>query len=415
MLVPAATGTVPNDGETVVNGVTYLRYEAEKAALGGAPAVVTENRNQSGAFVDFVGPDTETITWTVEVGTAGTYGVDILYALGVGKTARPMTLAVNGEARETLPFTANSSAAEDVWGPQTATLQLKAGVNTIALTAPGGIAPNLDYLRVTKAPISVFTPDYADIVGSGRIELETQNGSAHVVNGSAVEFFFTVSADGVYKIDTAANANAANGQGLTWLLNGVAVDESAFPGVGTAGETSVYLELKAGTEYRLRIVSDAPGASALDYLDIGRAPGNPNADIAVQSLDPAFFDNRLHFSFLEDPDFVAPDAADRDFKASGTVRITNTGTEALTLTDHELSGPFLLANPAQLDGLSIAPGASVNVTVNFNRAAYTPPTTNVDATSTVFQGALKLITNDADDPVTTIDLAGFWQARDEGG
>lgn len=415
VLVPAEAETVPSDGEVVVDGVTYVRYEAENAELGGAPAVVSEDRNQSGDFVDFLGPDSETITWTVEVGASGSYGVDILYALGVGKVARPMTVSVNGQVVETLPFTANSNTAETLWGAQSATLQLAAGVNTITLTAPDGVGPNVDQLLITKEPVAVFEPDYADITGSGRIELETQDGSAQTINGSTVEFFFTVDADGVYKLDTAANANAADGQGLTWFLNGVEVDESAFPGTGAAGEQSVYLELEAGTQYRMRIVSDAPGASALDYLDISPAPGDANADIGVQSLDPAYFDNRLHFSYLENPDAVDPDAADRDFKDTGTVRISNTGTEPLSFIDYELAGPFILADPTVFDGLVLAPGQAIDVTVLFNRPAYAPPTSNIDGTSTVFTGKLEIITNDADDPVTTIDLAGFWQARDEGG
>ncbi|MEQ1941290.1 carbohydrate-binding protein [Mesorhizobium sp. VNQ89] len=416
ILVPSEPDTTtPNDGETVINGVTYVLYEAENAASTGSPAIVSEDRNQSGDFVDFLGPDTETLTWTVEVSAAGVYGVDILYALGTNKAARPMGLSVNGTPVETLPFVPNSPEAENVWGAQQTTLLLNAGVNTITISAPGGVAPNIDLLRITKSPLAEFEPDYVQIDGSGRIELEAQDGSAHIVNGSTVEFYFTVDDNGVYKLDAAANANAANGQGLTWFLNGVEIDETDFPGIGLAGEESVYLTLTAGTQYQIKIVSDAPGAAGIDYLDVSPAPGNPNADIGIQSLDPAYLDNRLHFSFLEDPDAVAPDDADRDFKDSGTVRISNTGTEPLTFTETELTGPFVLANPAIFTGLTLAPGAFIDVTVLFNRAAYTPPTSNVNGTSTIFSGELTIVTNDADDPVTTIDLRGFWQARDEGG
>jgi hypothetical protein len=205
--------------------------------------------------------------------------------------------------------------------------------------------------------------------------------------------------------------DADDGGSLKVFLNGVEVALADFPG---STEETVYVELKAGVNYQLRASSALSGADMLDYLDVRRAPSNPNADIEVQSLDPAFLDNRLHFSFIEDPDAVQP-GAPRDFKDSGTVRISNTGTEALTFTDTELSGPFKLANPAQFNNLSLAPGQSIDVTVLFDRAAYTPPTSNVDATSTIFQGKLKLVTNDAENGVTTIDLAGFWQARDEGG
>ncbi|WP_185982723.1 carbohydrate-binding protein [Aureimonas mangrovi] len=415
VLVPAERETFPNDGEVVVDGTTYLIYEAEKAELDGA-AIVTENRNQTGgAFVDFVGTADQSIVWTVSVSQAGTYGIDILYALGAGKAARPMTVSVDGGPPQTLPFVANSNGGETLWGPQSFTLDLAAGTHTITLVAPAANGPNVDSLRITKEPVSVFEPDPAEITGEGgRIELEATDGSANTINGSTVDFYFTVDTDRIYKLDVAANAGAPNGQGLTWFLNGVAIDDSAFPGVGVTGETSIYVELTAGTQYQLRIVSDAPGASGIDYLDVQPAPGNPNADILVESLDPAFFADRLHFSYLENPGAVVP-ADPRDYKDTGSVRLTNTGTEPLEFIDFELTGPFVLANPAILDGLVLAAGQSIDVQVNFNRAAYTPPTTNVDATSTIFEGVLTIVTNDAGNPVSKVQLSGFWQARDEGG
>ena len=57
--------------------------------------------------------------------------------------------------------------------------------------------------------------------------------------------------------------------------------------------------------------------------------------------------------------------------------------------------------------------ASLSVEVLFDRAAYTPPSSNAD--DGVFQGSLTIHSNDADTPTTQIQLAGFWQARDEGG
>jgi hypothetical protein len=291
---------------------------------------------------------------------------------------------------------------------------LVAGVNTIRLQAVAATGPNVDQLEVL-VPTTPFEPTFAQIGDLGRIELEATNGTARTTGVQSAEFYFKVAADGLYALDLAANAGAPAAGGLTYFLNGAQIDRGAFPEGGEGAEERIYVQLQAGVEYRLRTVSDIPGANALDYLDVQRMPSNPNADIVVQSLDPAYFDDRLHFSYIEDPDAVDPAAPDRDYKDSGTVRITNTGTQALTLTDYQLDGPFVLANPAQLAGLSIAAGQSVDVTVLFNRAAYTPPTSNVDGTSTVFTGKLKLITNDADSPFVTVDLAGFWQARDEGG
>jgi hypothetical protein len=394
----------------------YTFYEAENAVLNGA-VVVTEDRNQEGTgFVDFNGTTNQSITWTVNSDQAGAFEIAFRYALAASKADRPLNLTVNGVNLGPINFEGFSSDAETEWQFQSTIVNLVAGTNTITVTAPNAVGPNIDQLRVANAGTTPFVPDYVAVTDQTRIELEqTTDNSTRILNSQAVEFFFTVGEDGTYALDLASNVGAPNGQGLTLYLNGVAVENLAFPGAGTAGESTAYLQLEAGTQYQLRVVSNGPGANALDYLDVRQVPGDANADIAIQSLDPAYFDNRLHFSYLEDPNAVNPAAVDRDFKESGTVRITNTGTAPLSVIDAEIDGPFVLANPAIFDGLTLAPGQSIDVTVLFNRAAYTPPTTNVDATSTVFEGSIRLVTNDADTPVSTIDLAGFWQSRDEGG
>ena len=404
----------PNDGEEVVGGVTYVVYEAENAASTGDPAAVTtaqSDRGQSGgAFVDFVGPDTESVTWTVEVAEDGAYALDILYALGAGKDARPMPLAVDGVQVSTLPFAANSTSAEDQWGPQSATVTLTAGTHTITVTAPGGVGPNVDYLRLSKAPVDVFDPAYAAVDGESRLELEAVDGSTRTLSDTEVEFYFTVGADGVYALDVAANAGAPDGAGLRFLLNGQEIGRDAFPGQGDAGEETVFAALKAGTDYKLTVLSDQPGASALDYLDVRSAPGDPDADIEVDALEPSFVGERLHFSFLQNNSGSNPD---RVFKDSAFVEIANSGTKPLEFRDANIDGPFKLADPAAFDGLTLAAGQKVQVEVLFDGPGISPKPSN--GQNSVYEGALRLSTNDADTPVAVIDLAGFWQARDEGG
>ena len=248
-----------NDGEETVGGVIYVVYEAENAASTGDPAEVTtaqSDRDQSGgAFVDFVGPVTESVTWTVEVAEDGAYALDILYALGAGKPARPMLLLMDGVQVSTLPFAANSNSAEDQWGPQSATVTLTAGTHTITVTAPGGVGPNVDYLHLSKAPVDVFDPAYVAVDGESRLELEAVDGSTRTLSETEVEFYFTVGAKGVYALDVAANAGAPDRAGLRFLLNGQEIGRDAFPGRGDAGGETVFAALKAGTNYRLTVVS----------------------------------------------------------------------------------------------------------------------------------------------------------------
>ncbi|MBE9638466.1 carbohydrate-binding protein [Salipiger mangrovisoli] len=411
--------TAPNDGSESVGGVTYVKYEAEHAVLDGAVIISDTNdeRNQSGGeFVDFDGTGTQSITWTVSVTEAGIYGMDILYALATTKAARPASLFVNGVDQGILAFEPNSTAAENVWGPQSAQISLNVGLNTISISVPDANGANIDYLRVSQEPVDTFVPSYAAIDGEGRIELEATDDTTRTVGASQVEFYFTVSADDTYALDLAANAGAPNGQGLTVYLsaNGaqpVEIGDIGFPGEGDAGETSAYVELVAGVQYKLTVISDQSGANALDYLDVRPAPGNDNADIEIQSNDPAYFDNRLHFSWIDNPTAVEPDSP-RAYKESATVTISNSGSETLEVLEATITGPFELADPDIFEGLTLAAGQSINVQVLFDRDAYTAGSGNV---SGVFKGALDIRTNDADTPVARVDLAGFWQARDEGG
>ncbi|MBT2799159.1 carbohydrate-binding protein, partial [Halomonas sp. ISL-104] len=390
----------------------YTDYEAENAQLDG-PVVVTnsvDDRNASGeGFVDFNGTGDQSITWTVVVGEAGTYDVGFRYALAATKADRPMVVAVNGVAIGTLNFPGQSNAAENNWFFQSSSLTLGAGSNTITVTAPDANGPNVDLLRIADTPLDTFEPIYADIDGSGRIELESGD-SARAVNERTADFYFTVNQDGAYKLDLAANAGAPNGGELTLLLNGQPFDDMSFPGVGEAGERSAYIELQAGVTYNLRVVSSADGVNEIDYLDISPAPGDPDADIGIQSNDAAYFSDRLHFSYLENNSASNPN---RDYKEDATVTISNTGTNTLVFIDADLDGPFTLVNPTIFDGLSLAAGESIDVQVLFDRAAYTPPAN--DAGDGVFEGMLRLVTNDADTPLAEVHLAGFWQARDEGG
>ncbi|CAM0554349.1 hypothetical protein EHLJMEHL_04445 [Vreelandella titanicae] len=390
----------------------YTDYEAENAQLDG-PVIITnseDDRNASGeGFVDFNGTSDQSITWTVEVDEAGTYDVGFRYALAASKADRPMVVTVNGIDIGTLNFPGQSNEAEDNWFFQSTELTLGTGSNTITVTAPGANGPNVDLLRIADTPLDTFEPVYADIDGSGRIELESGD-SARAVNDRTADFYFTVNEDGAYKLDLAANAGAPDGGALTLLLNGQPVDEMSFPGVGEAGEQSAYIELQAGLTYNLRVVSTADGVDEIDYLDISPAPGNPDADIGIQSNDAAYYSDRLHFSYLENDSASNPN---RDYKEDATVTISNTGTNELVFIDTDLDGPFTLVDPDIFAGLTLAAGESIDVQVLFDRAAYTPPTN--DAGDGVFEGTLRLVTNDADTPVAEVHLAGFWQARDEGG
>lgn len=389
-------------GTTTGNGMVNGLY----AGAYGTDGNTNDGDGIRGGYVDFGSTNADYVTFNFSAISASSGILRFRYANG-GTGDRPLQLEVNGASVSTLAFPA--TGAFNQWQEVEAIVPLKAGANAVTLRSIANTGPNIDQMEIWTPG---FSPSPAAINGSGRIELESTNGSALSESQTSSKFYFTVAADGVYKLDTAMNAGGANGGPLTWSLNGDLIQTTSFPGVGTAGEQSIYLELKAGTQYRLQLTTANPGAHTLDYLDLTKAPSNPNADIAIQSLDPAYFDDRLHFNYLENP---IQDGFSRDYKSSGQVQIFNTGTVPLSLLNYRLDGPFSLANPNALNNLTLAAGQSITVTVNFDRTKYTPPTTNVDGTSTVFHGDLTLYTNDEDSPTTVVKLAGFWQAMYENG
>jgi hypothetical protein len=135
----------------------------------------------------------------------------------------------------------------------------------------------------------------------------------------------------------------------------------------------------------------------------------------VISGDPAFFENRLHYSYIDDPT-PANGRADRAFKDTGFVTIVNDGTSAGQILTATVTGPFTLVDAASVVGAVIPPGGSLTVEVRFDRSAYKAPSGSIgtiDQTSGVFEGALVLTTNVAGSTRQEVKLAGMWQPVDQ--
>lgn len=137
--------------------------------------------------------------------------------------------------------------------------------------------------------------------------------------------------------------------------------------------------------------------------------------LKLVSDDPGLFDNRLHYSYIDDPS-PANGRADRAFKDSGFVTLVNEGSTPAQILGSSLTGPFILAQPGAIVGAIIPPGGSLKVEVLFNRAAYNAPSGSfgtVDGASGVFSGSLVLTTNVPGSLRQEVQLAGFWQKEDQ--
>lgn len=411
----------PGDGVEIVDGVEFVVYEAEKALLQGPiviPAAQSDRGASGGSFVDYKGRGNQSIVWTVEVDEAGTYRLDIIYQLVVGKAARPMTLSVDGAPGLVLPFVPNA-ADESGWGPQTVEIALGAGSHTLSLTAPNAVGPDIDYLRITAEPLDAER--FAAINGEGRIELEATDGTAAVLAPDSAAFRFTVAEEGLYALEFAANGPGA-ATALDLRLNGEALDSVAFPGVGEAGETRLQTRLRAGVEYTLAVASDAAGAGDLDYLDVRRtAPSAAELEVRAVGLDGAMFEDRMAFSFMVRPVVIGQESlGPLTNKDTGFFEISNTGTEPLVIEDAVIDGPFVLTGPSSLDGLTIDPGETLRVGVRFDPGIWADRPTSrnwkeIDAQQKPASGSLTLLTNADDAPRQVMSFGAHWQLVNESG
>jgi hypothetical protein len=428
---PIAIGeTLTPDATATVNGVAYDAYEAEEAFLNGPLAIgdTPDNPASGDGYVAFTGGGAQSVTWLVEVEEAGVYDLRVLYALPPGADPRQLTLVVDGVPDAALSFPAAQSAD---WTTQSAAVSLSAGAHALELRSLNGAGPEIDRILLSSEPLQ---PAYVDVNGAARIETESSAGGVAVLSSTEVVYYFTVESGGVYDLDVAANPGAPDGGQVRFLLSAdgdapIEIGAGDFPGVGTAGETTIGAILSPGVQYALTVVTDAPGASSLDYLDLTLASGD--AQISIQSNDggggnfaegTALLDNRLHYSFLQQASYDAPDTTPaRSSKTTGTVTISNVGSDALVFDEATLTGPFTLQNPTIFNGLTLTPGASIDVTIDVDASHPTItgfaslPSSATDAADTSFFGQLTLETNDGDDPVSTIDLAGFWQREPESG
>ena len=186
----------------------------------------------------------------------------------------------------------------------------------------------------------------------------------------------------------------------------------------------------------------APANGSYDNQDIVAiirnvrpAPAGP--ELGLQNLDGAPFPDRLVFNRiqLQPPDpkrvwnpatesydiYQPPNNVVHD---TATVRIRNTGSGPLTIHSLVLSSAaWTLVNPPA-PGTQVAPGSFLDVTLKFvaqGRPAGQTENQTVGAldgtaaadTGGAWNGTLTITSDDADEPATVVQLAGWWQRKSE--
>ena len=138
--------------------------QAEAATFAGGRASAAKSGYTGAGYVDYDNAGGDFVEWAVDVASARDYELLIRYANG-GLTDRPLQLAVNGQAVAGLVSFA-PTGSWTTWATSKEIVPLRAGANTVRLTAAGRGGPNVDAL-VVPAPIS--NPDPGQEVKSLRV------------------------------------------------------------------------------------------------------------------------------------------------------------------------------------------------------------------------------------------------------
>jgi polygalacturonase len=137
---------VDSNGSSRSCAAAGTRYEAEDATLSAGSSVDRDHLGYSGTgFVNTPNAVGGYLQWAVQASAAGPADLVLGYANG-GGTDRPAQFTVNGVAvGAALPL--GGTGSWDTWARVTVPVQLKAGANTVRLTATTATGcPNVDYL-----------------------------------------------------------------------------------------------------------------------------------------------------------------------------------------------------------------------------------------------------------------------------
>ncbi|MDN5855559.1 MAG: choice-of-anchor D domain-containing protein, partial [Actinomycetia bacterium] len=127
-------------------------------------------------------------------------------------------------------------------------------------------------------------------------------------------------------------------------------------------------------------------------------PEAADAVLETTNLDEFPYDDRLVFSRIQNP-------ADDQQKTHdvSTVRISNTGSETMRVTDLNVAGAFEISDGPE-PPFDIPAGETEDVSVEF-----------VATGGDVNTGSLNIVSNAGTNGIESVALAGFWQSQSEGG
>jgi hypothetical protein len=275
---------VVTPGRTSAN--PKYRYEAEEAFFQPAE-VMASTAASDGKYVTGLGKKNSRVTFLVFVPDAGPYGLTIRYA---NDTGSPVTQQLSVNAGTGGPLNYQPTTAVDKFATLHSTVQLKAGLNIIRLSAGNQVAASdrvsLDYIEV-KPDLTRYEAEQAQI-SDANITISDPNNffATYSSNGayvaqinnldSYVDFTVNAPVGGTYRmtIHYANGTKVDSQQGLS--VNGGPFTFVTYPvtqGWGLFGLVSVDVQLQEGINH-IRLAKGDPsfglavGFAELDCIDL---------------------------------------------------------------------------------------------------------------------------------------------------
>ncbi len=259
--------------------------------------------------------------------------------------------------------------------------------NRLTLTAGfNGSNTKVNWIKITETgndenPPTVDFDVQGVPAGGGAFANRATVGITATDFGSGVEFL-------TYRVNSGPVENYVGPISLQavgeYVIEATAVDNA---GNSTTESVSVSVEFREESQAEISLINRS----------ISRRNGAPI---------PGFYDDWLVMSRLNSGTNSIPDFTHKSTD-SATLTIQNTGVvDDLTITALTISNPdFAIIDPPTLP-LTLAPGASSDVVVRL------VDTTGSNGTR---QGTLTIVSDDADEPNTVVQLRGLWQVAPEGG
>ena len=259
--------------------------------------------------------------------------------------------------------------------------------NRLTMTSGfNGSNTKVNWIKITAAGNDETPPTVAFDVqgvdaGGGAFANRATVGITATDLGSGVEFL-------TYRVNSGPEQNYVGPISLQgvgeYIVEAIAVDNA---GNTTTDEVSVSIVFQEESQAEISLVNQS----------ITRRNGAPI---------PGFYDDWLVMSRLNSGTSSIPDFT-HSFTDSATLTIQNTGiVDDLTVSALTISNPdFAIIDPPALP-FSIAPGSSRDIVVRL------VDTTGSNGTR---QGSLTIVSDDADEPNTVVQLRGLWQVAPEGG